>query len=183
MNNIPYVKTFEYTKIVGVENIKFGKYILIDDFVFIYAKDEIKIGNYVHIGGHSSIIGGNKITIGNFIAISHGCRLFTASDDFKEWGFGNSTIDEKFRNLTKGDITLDDFAIIGANSVLLPGIHIGEGAAVAANSVVTRELNPWGVYIGNKRVKERDREGILRNYMQFEKNGLNERVGYFFKEA
>ena len=30
---IPHVKTFEYTKIIGLENIDFGKYIIIDDFV------------------------------------------------------------------------------------------------------------------------------------------------------
>ena len=45
---IPNVKTFEYTKIIGLENIEFGKNIIIDDFAFIYAKGKIKLGNYVH---------------------------------------------------------------------------------------------------------------------------------------
>ena len=60
---IPYVRTFEYTKIIGLEKIDFGKYVIIDDFVLIYAKDRIKIGNYVHIAAFSSIIGGDKILI------------------------------------------------------------------------------------------------------------------------
>jgi galactoside O-acetyltransferase len=36
--NIPDVKTFEFTKIIGLEHIKFGKNIIIDDFVLIYVK-------------------------------------------------------------------------------------------------------------------------------------------------
>ena len=46
--NIPGVTIFEETKIVGIENIEFGQNIIIDDFVFIYAKKKIKIGNNVH---------------------------------------------------------------------------------------------------------------------------------------
>lgn len=55
---IPNVKTFEYTKIIGLENIEFGENVIIDDFVLIYAKEKIKIGNFVHIASFSSISGG-----------------------------------------------------------------------------------------------------------------------------
>ena len=44
---IPNVKTFEYTKIIGLENIEFGTNIIIDDFVLIYAKDKIS-KHYFH---------------------------------------------------------------------------------------------------------------------------------------
>jgi len=53
--NIEGVKTFEFTKIIGLENIEFGKNIIIDDFTLIYATAPIKIGNYVHIGSFTSI--------------------------------------------------------------------------------------------------------------------------------
>ena len=102
--NIPSVKTFEYTKIIGLENIEFGKNIIIDDLVLIYAKKRIKIGNHVHIACFSSITGGEEFVIEDFSAISQGCRILTGTDDFKDWGFGNSTIEEKYRNVTRASI-------------------------------------------------------------------------------
>lgn len=179
--NIPYVKTFEYTKIIGVENIEFGKYVIIDDFVFIYAKGRIKIGNYVHIASFTSITGEGELIMEDFTTISSGCRIVLATDDFKNWGFCNSTVDNQFRNLTKGKIHIQRFAIIGANSVILPNVTIGEGAAVAAGSVVTKSLEPWGIYVGNRKIGERDKNGVLRNYEKFLSLPENERIGDIFK--
>jgi acetyltransferase-like isoleucine patch superfamily enzyme len=172
--NIPGVKTFEFTKIIGVENIQFGKNILVDDFAFIYATTPTKIGNYVHIACFSSLISGANLVLGDFVAISHGARILTGTDDFKDWGFGNSTVPEKYRNVTRKPIYIGKFCIVGANSVVLPGVTIGEGAMVGANSVVSRDLEPWGIYIGNKRIAERNRDGVLQNYQKFideEQNG------------
>ena len=178
---IPYVKTFEYTKIIGIENIDFGKYIIIDDFVLIYAKEKIKIGHFVHIANFSSITGGNELTIGNYAAISQGCRILTATDDFKDWGFGNSTVSNEFRNITSQPITIGDYCIVGANSVVLPGVSIGKGATIGANSVITKDLEPWGIYIGNKKVGTRNKEEVLKNYEKFLVTPENERIGKLFQ--
>ena len=50
------------------------------------------------------------------------------------------------------------------------GVTIGEGAVVGANSVVTRDLEPWGVYIGNRRHRERDKDAVLANLARFEQS-------------
>lgn len=165
--NIPGVKTFEYTKIVGVENIEFGKNVIIDDFVFIYAMSGMRIGNYVHVACFSSITGGEWLEISDFCAISQGCRILTGTDDFIDWGFGNSTIPEKYRNTKRAPVQIGRFCVVGANSIVLPGVAVGEGTTVGACSVVTRDLEPWGVYIGNRRIRERNREEVLKNYEKF----------------
>lgn len=165
--NLPGVKTFEYTKIIGLENIEFGKNIIIDDYVFIYAKDKMKIGNYVHIACFTSITGGDEFIMEDFSGISQGCRILTGSDDFKDWGFGNPTIPEKYRNTKRAPVHFGKFCIVGANSVVLPGVTIGEGAMVGACSVVTKNLEPWGIYIGNKKIGERNKVGVLENYQRF----------------
>ena len=165
--NIPGVKTFEYTKIIGLENIQFGKNIIIDDFAFVYAKTPIQIGSHVHIACFASVIGGADLVLEDFVAISHGARILTGTDDFQDWGFGNSTVPEEFRNATRKPIRISQFCVVGANSVVLPGVTIGEGAMVGANSVVTKDLAPWGIYIGNKKVAERNRSGVLENYQRF----------------
>ena len=146
---IPDVKTFEFTKIIGLENINFGKHIIIDDFVLIYAKETMEIGNHVHIASFASISGGGELNLEDFTAISSGCRIITGTDDFKDGGFGNSTISNEFRNVSTARIQIKKFAIIGGNSVILPGVTIGEGAVVAAGAVVTNDVPDWTIVGGN----------------------------------
>ena len=47
--DIAGVKIFEYTKIIGLDKITFGRNIIIDYFVLLYATAPMKIGNYVHV--------------------------------------------------------------------------------------------------------------------------------------
>mgnify|MGYP000258399332 CR=1 FL=1 len=49
----------------------------------------------------------------------------------------------------KGDIVVGNDVWIGRNSVILPGVHIGDGAVIAAQSVVSRDVPPYTVYGGN----------------------------------
>lgn len=166
------VKIYPDAKIVGIEHIEFGHDIIIDDFVFIYAKKKIHIGNYVHIAAYTLITGGEEVVLSDFSGISAGCRIFTATDDFSGPGFGNPTIPEEYRNVRRAPVRLERFTIVGTNSVILPGVTLGEGVSVGANSVVTRNLEPWGIYIGNRRVGERDRKGVLAGFDLFcEKTG------------
>ena len=178
---IPNVKTFEYTKIIGLENIEFGENIIIDDFVLIYAKEKIKIGGFVHIASFSSISGGGELIMEEFSGLASGCRIITGSDDFKDWGFGNPTIDNQFRNAKVGKVKIGKFAIVGTNTTILPDVTIGEGVAVAANSLITKDLEPWGIYVGNKKVGMRNKEEVLKNYEKFLAIPENERVGNLFK--
>ena len=173
---------FDTAKIVGEENIEFGDYIIIDDFVFIYARKKIKLGNYIHIAVGSSISGSEEFIMEDFTTLSMGVRVFTSSDDFKFYGFGNSSISEEFRNVKHGPVIIKKFAIIGANSVILPGVTIGEGAAVGAGSVVSKDLEPWGIYIGNRKIGQRDKDGILKNYEKFLRTQEEERIGSIFKK-
>ena len=164
------VTIYPLAKIIGKENIEFGENVIIDDFVFIYAKNKMRIGNYVHIASHASIAGGENFNMEDYSGISCGVRIFTTSDDFKDYGFGNPTIGEKYRNLNKAPVNIGKFAIIGANSVLLPGVNIGEGVSVGANSVVSRDLESWGIYVNNRRIGERNKKAVYENFDRFLKN-------------
>lgn len=167
MINIPGVKTFEFTKIIGIENIEFGDNIIIDDYVLIYAKKKMRIGSHVHIACFTSITGGEEFVMEDFSGISQGCRILTGSEDFKYWGFGNPTIDESYRNVTRAPIRIGKFCLIGANSVVLPGVTIGEGAVVGAGSVISKDLEPWGIYFTNRKIGERNKEAVLNTYERY----------------
>jgi acetyltransferase-like isoleucine patch superfamily enzyme len=154
-------------RIIGRENITFGNPVIVDDFALILARDPVMIGNYVHIAAFSSITGGQRVEVGDFSAVSQGARVLTGTDDFTDWGFGNSTVPSGFRNATRAPVVIGRFCIVGANAVVLPGVTIGEGATIGAGTVVTRDLEPWGVYLGNRRIRDRDRPGVLANYDRF----------------
>ncbi len=164
---IPGVKTFEFTKIIGIENIEFGRNIIIDDYVLIYAKKRMRIGSCVHIACFTSITGGEEFVMEDFSGVSQGCRLLTGSEDFKEWGFGNPTIAEAYRNVRRAPIRMGRFSLVGANSVVLPGVTIGEGAVVGAGSVISKNLDPWGIYVANRKVGDRNRDAVMATYERY----------------
>jgi galactoside O-acetyltransferase len=166
----PGVTVYDGAKLIGSENIVFGSPVLIDDFALIVARDPVILGNYVHVACFSAITGGARVEVGDYSAVSQGAKLLTGTDDFIHGGFGNSTVPTQYRNAQRAPITIGRFCIVGANAVVLPGVTIGEGAVVGANSVVTRDLEPWGVYIGNRRHRERNREGVFERLRQFEED-------------
>lgn len=87
------------------------------------------------------------ITIGDQATVSQGVKLCTAGHD----------ISSKIMELTYAPIVVGDNAWIAGWSIILPGVTIGEGAVVAAGSVVTKDVEPWSVVGGNpaKFIKKR----------------------------
>ncbi|XME02155.1 CatB-related O-acetyltransferase [Lachnospiraceae bacterium C1.1] len=49
----------------------------------------------------------------------------------------------------KGDTVIGNDVWIGQNSVILPGVNIGDGAIIGANSVVGSDVNPYAIVVGN----------------------------------
>ena len=57
----------------------------------------------------------------------------------------------------KGDTVIENDVWIGQNSVILPGVHIGNGAIIGANSVVGSDVEPYTIVVGNPAKKLRKR--------------------------
>jgi galactoside O-acetyltransferase len=171
------VKVHNLVVTLTPENMVFGSDIIIDDFVFIGSHRRLILGHHVHIASHASITGGGRILIGDFCGISSGARLFSGTDDFTGGSLTGPTIPPEFRQPHRGTIILEPHVIIGSNAVVLPDVTIGEGSTVGAGSVVTRSLEPWGVYVGSpaRRINTRPREVVLANEQRlFEKYGRPE---------
>jgi len=146
--------------ISGLENISIGSNVMIDGYCTIYAnRGWLDIGSYVHIGAYCTLIAGGGIRMEDFSGISQGVRLYSGSDDYTGQHLTNPTVPQKYLGTTRGTITLSRHVIIGSGSVVLPGVAIGEGSAVGALCLVTKSLEPWGVYFGRpvKRLKARSK--------------------------
>ena len=149
-------------RIVRPEHITIGNHVMIDDFVFLGAHEELVIGNHVHIACHSAIIGGGYCYLSDFFGMSSGVRVLTGSDDFLGSGLTNPTIPTDLRHVHRGKVWFGPHSLLGTNVVVFPDVALGEGAVVAAGSVVTRSLAPWGVYRGSpaRRIKARSDAAI-----------------------
>jgi len=131
-----------------------------------YCTTKATIGNFIHIGPYVTIIGGerSKIIINNFASIAAGCRFICASDMHTDKGMSGPTIPEKYRDkVVYSTIVVGMCANVATNSVIMPGIIIGEGSVIGPNSVITKNTNPWTVYVGNpaRPIKVRNKNKIL----------------------
>jgi acetyltransferase-like isoleucine patch superfamily enzyme len=163
----------EMAKFSRQENIVIGEHVMIDDFTFIAGgQDEnhlTVIEDHVHIAMFSSVQGLGGVTFCLGSGLSPGCLVFSSVDDYINGGLMNPTFPFEYRNDKVGHVTLGRFVIIGANSVVLAGITIGEGATVGAGSVVTKDLEPWTVNVGTpaKPIKKRNKEKVLENWNKY----------------
>ncbi len=158
------VKIWPQAKIVNCEHISIGHRVIIDDFVLIIGGPETRIGNFVHIASFTSITGGGRLIIEDFAGLSGGVRIYTGNEQYGGECLTNPTVPAPFRTPIRGEVTIGRHAIIGANSVILPGITIGEGAVVGACSLVTKDCAPWSVNLGvpARPIKTRPSAEILR---------------------
>ena len=167
------VSIHEDVNIHGVENISLGSNVRIDAYVTIIATGPVEIGSYVHIGSYCLLSGGEGISMGDFTALSQGTKIFSRSDDYSGKSLGNPTVPEKYKTIKRGKVTLNRHVVIGAGSVILPGVSIGEGSSVGALSLVGGSLPAWGIYFGSPARKVADRS---RDLLALEEQLLAERA-------
>jgi acetyltransferase-like isoleucine patch superfamily enzyme len=155
---------WEKAKIVNPEAISIGDSVIIDDFVFFMGGSKTEIGNFVHIASFTSITGGGEFIMEDFSGLSGGVRVYTGNEDYNGGCLTNPTVPSPYRIATRSFVHIKKHAIIGSNSVILPGVTIGEGVAIGANSLVTKDCEPWKVYFGNpaKPIKNRPKDKILQ---------------------
>lgn len=154
------VKISDRASFYGVERIKIGSNVRIDDFCVLAAgMGGIEVGNYVHIAVGATLIGTGKITLSDFSGLSSRVSIYSSSDDYSGAFLTNPTVPDEYKNVVHAPVFLGRHVIVGSGAVILPGIQIGEGSAVGALSLVTKNCEQFGIYAGNpaKRIMERKR--------------------------
>lgn len=153
---------FRYTSHISIgENSSFEKHSILFVFPDVEGanKDaELIIGNHCVLGEYNHISCSNKIIIGNEVLTG---RWVTIVDN----GHGKSTYEDTLISPTKrsiyskGPVIIGNNVWIGDKTTILPDVKIGDGAIIAANSVITKDVPCYCVAGGNpahilKRLKE-----------------------------
>lgn len=105
------------------------------------AVGDVIIGDYTRIGLHNTIIG--PVTIGSHVNLAQGITVTALNHNFED---AEKRIDEQGVNTTP--VTIGDDVWIGANAVILPGVHIGNHCVVAAGAVVTKDVPAHSLVAG-----------------------------------
>ena len=94
----------------------------------------------------------DKLLIGDYVCIAAECVILMGGNHNHRTDFINlypfmETIYDTYQH--KGDTVLGDACWLGMRSMLMPGITVGEGAIIAAGSVVTKDVPPYAIVGGN----------------------------------
>lgn len=100
------------------------------------------IGSYNHISCANEIVMGNNVLTGKWVTI--------IDNNHGDTDYSSLIAPPISRQVTikKNRTTIGDNVWIGDKATILPGVSIGDGAVVAANSVVTKDVPPYGVVAG-----------------------------------
>lgn len=156
------VRISDKASIHNADQIEIGDNSRIDDFCVLSGK--VTIGRNVHVAVFCNIAGGSEgVTLADFAGLAYGCHVFSQSDDYSGRTLTNPTVPAMYKLETKKAVTISRHCIVGTNSLIFPGVTLGEGCCVGALSMVTKSTEEWTVYFGipAKRLKNRKRDLLI----------------------
>lgn len=157
-----------------------GDSIPMNDFDFEHV--EIGKGSY----GELNVVdfgGENKLLIGNYVSIAqHVTFVINAEhhvDHISTYPFKVKALQiTGSESFGKGDICVDDDVWIGYGATILSGVHIGQGAVVAAGAVVTKDVPPYATVGGvpAKVIKYRFDESLIQELLKVDYSRLTKKM-------
>jgi galactoside O-acetyltransferase len=166
------VKISDKASIYNADQIEIGDHSRIDDFSVLSGR--VVLGRNVHIAVLCSVSGGSEgVTMEDFSGLAYGCHVFSQSDDYTGLTLTNPTVPSEFKMEKKSKVVIGRHCIIGAHSVVFPGVTMSEGCSLGAMSMLTKSTDPWSIYFGipAKKIKERKKNLLIleKAYLDSEK--------------
>lgn len=181
MNTKTFPRTNDYqtiylNTIINNPNIIVGDYTIYNDFV--NDPTQFEKNNVLY---HYPI-NQDRLIIGKFCSIACGAKfLFNSANHalrslsnytfplfFEEWGLNKRNVASAWDN--KGDIIIGNDVWIGYEAVIMAGVHIGDGAVIAARAVVTKDVPPYTIVGGTpaRKIRMRFEEETIAKLQQIQ---------------
>ena len=146
----------------GPRNIQIGEFCWIDSYTKLIAPyGHINIGKRVHVSTGVYLSGAGGINIEDYAGIAPNA-IILSSTEYPVPGkrMSGPMLPLEYRGIKQGPVILKKDSFVGSNSIVMPGVVIGEGAIVAANSVANQNVAPYTIVFGNPARKIRSRSPI-----------------------
>lgn len=148
--NVIYSLSFLWTVryiLLKITGCKIGRLSCIQKSRF-FGFGRLKVGNNTIVNSGCYLDNRRGITIGNNVVIAHDTKIYTLGHDMN---------DEAFKTVGR-PVIIEDYVIVFANVLIMPGVTLKEGAVVLPGSVVTKSVESMTVVGGNPAVPVRKRE-------------------------
>jgi len=144
--SLPRYTTCNYLKkkFLELNGAVIGKNVTFYPGVWIAPGRNLVVGNDVDFALGVLVTTSGGVTIGDRTLIGYRSQILSSNHRIPEKCgriFGSGHIHKK--------VKIGNDVWIGANAIVLPGVTIGEGAVVAAGSVVTKDIEPYTIVAGN----------------------------------
>lgn len=114
--------------------------------VEILDPEKLQIGKGTVVNRHVVLDARGGLEIGRDVGIAERSILLTGAH-----GFEGGVTDHVWRT------RIEDKVFINLGAMVMPGVHVGEGAVIAAGAIVTKDVEPWSIVAGVPAKKIGDR--------------------------
>ncbi|MDZ4847066.1 MAG: acyltransferase [Chitinophagales bacterium] len=129
--------------VLPFKNFSLGDDSTIEDFATVNnGVGDVIIGNRSRIGLSCVVIG--PVTIGNDVMLAQNIVVSGLNHPYED-----VTLPISVQKVTTKPIIIEDESWIGANAVITAGVTIGKHSVIAAGSVVTKDVPPYAIAVGN----------------------------------
>lgn len=155
-------------------NVEIDDHSFIDTYVTILGGRKghgfVQVGKYVEVASNCVLAGRGGIKLGDHVGIGAGGKIYSGSHLYRdpdredtELLSGSILAPLDKQHVVEKPVIMEDYAWMGVNCAVIPGVTIGKGAVIGAGSVVNNDIPPFSIAVGSpaKVIKKRSlpREG------------------------
>lgn len=167
-----------YNRLCFLKNIITNPNIIVGDYT--YYDDFEDVANFEKNVKYHFDFTGDQLIIGKFCMIASGVTFIMnganhlsesiSAYPFAIFGGDWAQAMEGKSYPSKGDTRIGNDVWIGYNSTIMPGVHVGDGAIIAANATVTKDVAPYAIVGGNpaREVKKRFSEAEIQALLELQ---------------
>ena len=119
-----------------------GRHVIVKQRCYVGAGNTLRVGNHAQLGQNARI--DQAVTIGDNVVMGPDVVIMTNAHEFDDTNTPIRLQDAQSRR----PVSLGNGVWLGTRVIILPGVHVGEGAVVGAGSVVTRNVPANAVVAG-----------------------------------
>lgn len=140
-------------KILLMFGAEIGRNLFLDTDVYIKSPKSLRIGNDVVISSYTVITASGEVEIEDSVMIGYGCKILSQNHIIPS----DLSVPIRFSGHSKNKVVIKKGSWIASNVIIMPGVTVGEGAVIGAGSIVTKDVEPYSIYVGNpaKKIKSR----------------------------
>ncbi len=132
--------------ILWPKSVSIGDYCIIDHYVILDGGKGLELGHHTRVRSFCHLQGGTGLKIAEWVGIASGAKVFSDTHHYTKrlnpYGSSEDCI-------VGSPVVIEKDVFIGINCVIMPSVHIGEGAVIGANSFVNKDVPAWKIVAGS----------------------------------